>query len=312
MEYTELGRTGMRVSVAGLGCGGRSRLGQRTGKSHDDSVRLVREAIDLGVNFIDTALNYGTEKIVGDAIGETSRADIVVSTKSEIRSADGLLSPADLTANLEQSLRNLQTDYVDIFHLHAVRDTDFRHAADHILPVLHREVERGRIRAIGITESGGGDKQHEMLTKAIDNGAFDVIMVAFHLMHQNASRTLLPRAETDRIGTLMMCVVRNFFSNPQSLARAVGELVDNGSLSDKLIDRERPLDFLVHATGANSPVDAAYRFVRHTPGVDVVLFGTGSPKHMADNITSILKPPLPSEDAQRIRDLFGNLIAVGL
>ena len=60
MEYTKLGRTDLRVSVAGLGCGGGSKLGLETGESEEHSIRLVRSAIDLGVNFIDTASSYGT------------------------------------------------------------------------------------------------------------------------------------------------------------------------------------------------------------------------------------------------------------
>ena len=68
MQYTTLGRTGLKVTVAGLGCGGNSRIGQGAGLSTAQSVALVREALDLGVNFIDTAEAYGTEEIVGEAI----------------------------------------------------------------------------------------------------------------------------------------------------------------------------------------------------------------------------------------------------
>jgi aryl-alcohol dehydrogenase-like predicted oxidoreductase len=58
--------------------------------------------------------------------------------------------------------------------------------------------------------------------------------------------------------------------------------------------------------------DAAYRFVRHEPGVDVVLFGTGDPEHLRTNIYSILKPPLPEADQHRLAELFGHLVGVGL
>ena len=68
MEYVMLGRTGLRVSVAGLGCGGFSRLGLGTGKSNAEAVALVRQALDMGVNLLDTAAAYGTEAIVGEAI----------------------------------------------------------------------------------------------------------------------------------------------------------------------------------------------------------------------------------------------------
>src|SRR5882757_8884321 len=76
MDYTTLGRTGLRVSVAGLGCGGFSRLGMSTGKSEAESVALVRLAIDSGITLIDTAANYGTEEIVGKAISVVPRESI--------------------------------------------------------------------------------------------------------------------------------------------------------------------------------------------------------------------------------------------
>ena len=68
MEYTTLGKTGLKVSVAGLGCGGFSRLGLKAGKSEDEAARLIHQAVDLGINFIDTAPSYGTEGVVGKAL----------------------------------------------------------------------------------------------------------------------------------------------------------------------------------------------------------------------------------------------------
>ena len=68
MEFTQLGKTGLMVSVAGLGCGGGSRLGMNRGLSTAESVALVRTAMDLGVNYLDTAAVYGTEGLVGEAI----------------------------------------------------------------------------------------------------------------------------------------------------------------------------------------------------------------------------------------------------
>ena len=85
MEYTNFGKTGMRVSVAGLGCGGGSRLGKARGASKAESVALVRTAMDLGVNYLDTAHNYTTEDIVGEAIKAVPRDQIYVGTKSIIR-----------------------------------------------------------------------------------------------------------------------------------------------------------------------------------------------------------------------------------
>ena len=68
MQYTTLGKTGLKVSVAGLGCGGFSRLGIPAGKTEDEAARLVLDAVDLGINFIDTAPAYGTEATVGKVL----------------------------------------------------------------------------------------------------------------------------------------------------------------------------------------------------------------------------------------------------
>ena len=80
----------------------------------------------------------------------------------------------------------------------------------------------------------------------------------------------------------------------------------------ELADLEQPLGFLVHAGGADSLTDAAYRFVRHEPGVDVVLFGTSKSAHLRANIASILKPPLPKADVEKLYALFAHLRGVGL
>ena len=88
MEYKRLGRTGLEVSVACLGCGGSSALGRSIGKSEEYSINLVKQALDLGVNFLDTANVYGTEKIVGKAIKNINRDQIIISTKHQIATKD--------------------------------------------------------------------------------------------------------------------------------------------------------------------------------------------------------------------------------
>ena len=77
-------------------------------------------------------------------------------------------------------------------------------------------------------------------------------------------------------------------------------------------DDPRPLDFLVHPGGAESITDAAYRFARYEPGVDVVLFGTGDAAHLKANIASLSRPPLPDADRARLLDLFGGVSGLGL
>jgi aryl-alcohol dehydrogenase-like predicted oxidoreductase len=82
MEYTTLGRTGLRVSVAGLGCGGFSQLGLGAGKSEADAIGIIHEALDLGVNLFDTAAAYGTEPVLGKALHGVPREKVVICTKA--------------------------------------------------------------------------------------------------------------------------------------------------------------------------------------------------------------------------------------
>jgi len=90
------------------------------------------------------------------------------------------------------------------------------------------------------------------------------------------------------------------------------DLVSKGQVPAWLGETDNPLGFLIHADGASSLTDAAYRYVRHEPGVDVVLFGTGDAGHVRSNIESILKPPLPAADRAKLQTLFSHLRGVGL
>ena len=108
-----------------------------------------------------------------------------------------------------------------------------------------------------------------------------------------------------------MFAVRNIFSRPERLRTTIRDLVAAGELPQSLATMPEPLGFLIHEGGASTIPDAAYRFVRHEPGVDVVLFGTGNSEHLRTNIASILKPPLPEPDRQQLAALFGHLVGVG-
>jgi len=312
MEYKQLGRTGLKVSVAGLGCGGNSKLGQGTGRSVAESVALVRAAIDLGVTFIDTAEAYGTEDIVGESISTFPRASVVLSTKSRVRRGAELLSAAGVVESLDASLRRLRTDHVDVFHLHAVPPADYGHALEILAPALLREKAKGKLRHLGITETGPRDPKQEMLTHAVTEPPWEVVMLAFHMMNQNARRLILPTTQRRGVGTLLMFVVRNIFSRRDALARCMAELAASGQVPATLAAQAEPLSFLLHESGASNLTDAAYRYARHEPGVDVVLFGTGDTAHLRANVESIRRPKLPDADTARLATLFGHLRGVGL
>jgi aryl-alcohol dehydrogenase-like predicted oxidoreductase len=144
MDYTILGRTGLKVSVAGLGCGGPSRLGLRQKKSEKEAVALVRQAIDLGVNFFDTAEWYGTEQIVGAAIAETPRDRLVISTKKTLPPVDHPDPGGEVSKSVEESLKRLRTDYIDIYHVHGVYPGEYPYVKEQMCRLFGKCGSRGR------------------------------------------------------------------------------------------------------------------------------------------------------------------------
>jgi aryl-alcohol dehydrogenase-like predicted oxidoreductase len=312
MQYTTLGRTGLRVSVAGLGTGGFSRMGLKSGKTEDESARLILDAVDLGVNFIDTAPPYGTEGVVGKALKSVKRDQVVVATKAFIHRNDEWSSPERVVASLDNSLRLLGTDYVDVFNLHGIESYEYDYALNTIAPALLKEKAKGKIRHIGLTENPIVDFTNEMLRRAVHDPIWEVTMVGFHMMHQGARSDVFPIAQQKGIGTLIMFAVRSIFADPPRIARELKELAKKGLVEKWLGETDDPLGFLVRNGGAASVIDAAYRFVRHEPGVDVVLFGTGDAAHLRSNVASLLKPPLPEADRAKLSALFGHLQGIGL
>jgi aryl-alcohol dehydrogenase-like predicted oxidoreductase len=311
MQFTTLGRTGLKVSVAGLGTGGFSRLGMRAGKTEDEAARLIQEAHDLGITFIDTAPSYGTEGVVGKALKSIPRDKVVIATKAQIHRGTDWHSPERVVASLDNSLKLMGTDYVDMLNLHGVEADEYDYALNTIAPALAEQKRKGKIKHIGITENPINDFTNAMLKRAVNDPVWEVYMVGFHMMHQGARANVFPAMRAKGIGTLLMFAVRSIFADPPRVAREMKDLAAKGVIDKSLVDLNDPLGFLIHAGGAANMTEAAYRYARHEPGVDVVLFGTGDTGHLRANVASLLKPPLPEADRAKIERLFGHL-AVGI
>ncbi len=311
MHYTTLGRTGLRVSVAGLGCGGFSRLGLKAGKTEDDAARLIEAAFDLGVNFIDTAPSYGTEGVVGKALRTIPRDQVVIATKAQVHRNNEWAPPERVVASLDNSLRVMGVDTIDVFNLHGIEADEYDYCLEKIAPALLEQKAKGKIKHIGLTENPIVDHTNEMLLRAMRDPVWEVVMVGFHMMHQGARRNVFPITQQKGIGTLLMFAVRSIFADPPRVAREMRALADKGLVEKWLGEAKDPLGFLIHEAGAANMTEAAYRYVRHEPGVDIVLFGTGSVEHLRANIAAIEKPPLPEADRTQLAKLFGHL-AVGI
>ncbi|SRR5713226_5705186 len=310
MEYVALGRTGVKVSVAGLGCGGPSRLGLRDNKSEKECIALIRQALDLGVNLLDTAEVYGTEEIVGKAIAAVPREKIVLSTKKAFPLPDSADPAKEVRKGFEQSLKRLKTDYIDIYHVHGVEPQQYADACA-LLPTLVKLREEGKIRFLGITEAFVEDTTHRMLQQALKkDDHWDVIMAGFNMLNQSARKAVLPLTRERNIGVLVMFAVRKALSKPARLKEVWADLAEKDLVDRNACNPQAPLDFLLRDGKASTIVDAAYRFCRHEPGVHVVLTGTGSADHLKANIESLTKAPLPAAVTARLKEIFARVDSV--
>ncbi len=251
------------------------------GLTEDQSARLIHEAVGLGVNFIDTAPGYGTEGVVGKALKTIPRDQVVVATKAYVHRNDDWATPERVVASLDNSLRVMGTDYIDVFNLHGVLAGRIRHTRSRpSRPVLLEQKAKGKIRHIGITENPIVDFTNETLKRALRDPVWEVFMVGFHMLHQGARQNVFPITREKGIGTLLMFAVRSIFADPPRIAREMRELAAKGLVEQSLGETDDPLGFLIHEGGAANMTEAAYRYVRHEPGVDVVLFGTGNAEHL--------------------------------
>jgi len=201
MPMRSLGRTGRKVSLAGLGCVdiGRRKLGD------DDAVRIVRRAVEVGITYIDTAQQYGqglAERRVGMALKDGLRDKVFLTTKTLQRSYDG--AKRDLAGSLER----LQTDHVDLWQFHSLRtdrDTDALLAKDGALKYALEARQAGKVKHIGIT----GHFDPMVYVRALGRYDFDTLLIPLSCIdphHLSFERTVLPVATKKKTGVIAMKV----------------------------------------------------------------------------------------------------------
>jgi aryl-alcohol dehydrogenase-like predicted oxidoreductase len=327
MIYDQLGRTGLQVSAIGIGAGGPSRLGLANGHSRDTAIKLIRFGLDRGVNVIDSAASYGTEDLVGTAI-KGSRAKLMLSTKAALGpyfwSWDGSRTASKLSARLgeetgfvssgeavekrvDASLRRLNTDYIDIFHLHAVTPKQYTSALERALPVLIRLKESGKVRWIGITEAFPRDTTHQMLTRAAVEGVFDCMMIGLNCLNQSGA-PIVAQAKRYGIGLIAMHTVRGL-RGKKSFQTLLDKLVSFGLIEKSEGDADKILK-LLNEQGVTSLPEAAIRFCRYELGADIILSGTGDTAHLGANIAACDAGPLPDIITAEFRKLFSKVSAL--
>ncbi len=277
----------------GLGAGGPSRLGALSGCTKEASCRVVHAALDLGINLFDTSESYGTEALLGSALREARREDIVICTKLHGGIDGRAKNLREVEATLDESLMQLGTDYVDVYMMHAIGARRYDAIAVPLLPSLQKMKDKGKIRAIGITECFGVDCGHNMLQRALVDDAYDVMMVGFNLLNTSARETVLDRAREQEVGVLDMFAVRKALRDVSTLrdylhaCLSSDEFVSDGA---KFVDTIQSA--LVEGV-CESLTEMAYRYCLFTPGIDCVLTGTGSEAHLRANAAAVEKGALP-------------------
>jgi aryl-alcohol dehydrogenase-like predicted oxidoreductase len=291
MERRRLGKTGLEVTALGFG-GGQVGLHKL---SEADSERLLRGALDLGINVVDTAAVYGdSEEKIGRYLADR-RGDFVVITKCGQRLAETepvAWSPAMIRFSLERSLRRMRTDHVDVFLLHSCGEEELQN--DAMLTALCRCRSEGLTRFIGYS---GDDAP---LRRALALGIFDCVEVSMQLFDQQAIDRALPATKAADLGVI----------GKKGMANACWKLAGQPDAENMIfvgpyIRRLKTMGLTPQAVGfAGDWDELAVRFAAHQDGVHVALVGGTNLEHVRRNVTLVEKGPLPAAVIHAIRSLW--------
>jgi aryl-alcohol dehydrogenase-like predicted oxidoreductase len=328
MDYRTLGRTGLRVSTLGFGCGNVGGLIIRGTPAERE--RAVARALELGITYFDTAPLYGdgqSEQNLGQVL-RALRADVQVGTKVRVP-PDGLRDIAGaITRSLEDSLRRLGRERVDLLQLHNLITTErrartmsTRDVLDAVVPALTRLVEQGKIRFAGITALG----DTPAVLEVIDKGVLDTAQVCYNLLNPSASHELpagfpaqdfgrlLVRARARNMGTIVIRVAAagalSGVETRHPIAVPEVEPIASGPDYQTDVRRAQMLNALVQEGHADSLVEASLRFALTSDAVSTVLLGYSSLEHLEYAAASVAKGPLPAKAMARLSELWSRLAA---
>ena len=313
MIYRTLGRTGLRVSILGMGTGGPNVLGQNLGHAESEMKALLHRAFDLGINLFDTAREYlDSEVILGKALEDLPRADVVVSTKFgavlAVDSGVQVMSAAEVIDAVEASLSRLRLSEIDVVMVGGLLTPESAAAVlEEQVPALERLRRQGKVRHVGSTEASSSDGAHDWLRHALPADVFDVVMVGHNMLNQSASRNVFPACVDRNVGVMNIYTSRRVMSDSGRLREVVADLAGRGVVSDDVASAEEPLGWLIESGEAETLVEAAYRYAAYTEGVSTVMTGTIDPVHLEQNVESVLEGPLSAEAIDRLRAEFGSV-----
>jgi aryl-alcohol dehydrogenase-like predicted oxidoreductase len=328
MEYRVFGRTGLNISVLGYGCGDVGGLIVRGTPA--ERTRAVARAVELGINYFDTATSYGngvSEQHLGQALKELG-LDVYVGTKVRLRPEDLGDIRGAVFGSLEGSLRRLNRPSVHLLQLHnpigasaAGSAVSTRQVLDEALPALEALKHQGKIQFFGFTALGEPDAVHQV----VDSGVPYTAQVFYNLLNPTAGgqakgvlpgidfKGLLPKAKRKGIGTIgVRALAAGALSGATSrhpIAMPSVAPIASGASYDVDQRTAEALKALVKEGHVQSLVEAAYRFIITHDAISTVLVGASTLDHLEQAAAAVFKGPLPESALARLDELWKELAA---
>jgi len=282
MKKRKFGNTGLEVSILGFGA---MHLGNA---NVDDAMagRMLNEVLDLGINLIDTARAYGkSERQIGQFISHR-RDEFILSTKVGY---DVLWQPdwtfEAVTGGIDQALKLMKTDYIDIVHLHSC-SLEILEKGD-VIRGLEQKKQEGKVRFIAY--SG----ENEASKFAVSTGRFDSLQASVNICDQRIIDDPLPEAVRRGMGVIAKRPVANITWTHDSPP------LGHGSAAYWYRFRKMKID--PHGIDWH---ELALRFSAYTEGVSTVIAGTASKEHFMENLCAVEKGPLTDDMIRHIKDEF--------
>jgi aryl-alcohol dehydrogenase-like predicted oxidoreductase len=323
MELRVFGRTGMQLSVLGFGCGAVGGFMVRGDPAEQE--RTVARALAAGVNYFDTAVQYGngeSEKNLGRVLHKLKPANVAVGTKVRLPPTESGRVADAITTSLEGSLARLGLDHVDIFHLHnSITGTGggpalgVRQVLDEVVPAFERLRQQGKIRFLGLTAVG----DTAALNQVIDAGAFHSAQIVYNMLNPSAAEELpqnypaqdyakmFDHTRAAGVGVVGIRVLAggalSGSAERHPIAGPAPEPIGSAMSYDADVDRACRLAPLVKEGFAASLTEAATRFALSHPAMGTILVGMATPQQFEDALAAVQKGPLPPAALDRLSSL---------
>lgn len=295
MEIRNLGGSGLRVSAVGLGC---NNFGQRT--DLETSRKVIHKAIDLGITLFDTADIYagrgGSETVLGEVLGDR-RKDIMLATKySKPMSDDGTKQGASrryIMRAVEDSLRRLKTDYIDLYQQH---DFDPLTPIEETLRALDDLIRQGKVRYIGCSNFPAWRIAEAQFTaRGINTNAFVSCQDEYSLIVRDNEKDLFPAAQAYNLGILPFFPLASGLltgkykrgeAAPADTRFAKAPALLNRYMSEKNLDIVQKLQNFANVRG-RTMLELAFSWLAARPQVSSVIAGATRPEQIEQNVKAI-------------------------